>query len=277
MGVVMDHLTTGHGTFGEVRHGWLYGGTEIAVKKAVNMNKERALVTLANEVRLLRRIRHHNIVLFHGVLMSDTDLSLILEWVEGANFEQHIRSVKQRRETLEKPDVGPMAGGHRQKLLTDVARGMQYLHAQPNLILHRDLKPANILVETTAQPPRAKIADFGLSVLVRGAGETDRAGTPAYMAPEVQRGDLYSTAADVFSFGGLAFFALVVQHPSAALVAHTLQADAAAHEGESGGDEVEVLLKVVRLCLQENPVGRPTFLSLLQLLAGTDGLRSSGS
>merc|ERR1712093_429532 len=99
------------------------------------------------------------------------------------------------------------------------------------------------------------------------------------MAPEVQRGDLYSTAADVFSFGGLAFFALVMQHPSGALVAATLNSDAAALVGEFGVGfvgEAEILLKVARLCLQEEPGVRPTITSLLQLLTGTEGSRSSG-
>merc|ERR1712151_496489 len=77
---------------------------------------------------------------------------------------------------------------------------------------------ANLLIETDIAPPRAKIADFGLSAVERSSKHTQRVGTPAYMAPEVQRSTPYSTSADVYSFGCILLFVLTSRHPSPTLL-----------------------------------------------------------
>ena len=84
------------------------------------------------------------------------------------------------------------------RLLLEVTRGLAYLHE--NQVLHRDLKPENVLIDAQLH---AKIADFGLASRL-GLENTENIGTMRYLAPEVVFGE-YTMAADVYSFGMLAY------------------------------------------------------------------------
>eukprot|EP00931_Biecheleriopsis_adriatica_P076492 TRINITY_DN50189_c0_g1_i1.p1 TRINITY_DN50189_c0_g1~~TRINITY_DN50189_c0_g1_i1.p1 ORF type:complete len:333 (+),score=57.75 TRINITY_DN50189_c0_g1_i1:74-1072(+) len=103
------------------------------------------------------------------------------------------------------------------KILTDVASGMRYLHAQVPQILHRDLKSSNVLlakaVRSRSQEPFAKVADFGLARAAVTSpasmnGMTVQVGTYRWMAPEVfedSEGLPYNAKVDVYSFGILMY------------------------------------------------------------------------
>ncbi len=87
----------------------------------------------------------------------------------------------------------------RARLLAKVARAVQFAHR--NLILHRDLKPSNILVDTEGLP---KLLDFGIAKLLDGTDSQQTqtlALTPAYAAPEQLRGEMATTASDVYQLG----------------------------------------------------------------------------
>lgn len=206
--VVVDNDVIDQGGFGDVRTGLLYNSTKVAVKTCLSSQKDdnsrrNTWLALANEMRLLRRTRHPNIVLFFGiVVLPGGRVGLILEWVEGMNLKGYTQKCGQRLclAASENTDLLCMPN-HKRKLLIDVGSGMQFLHAQKPPIIHRDLKPANVLVEMVATPPRAKITDFGVSVLLEGDDVQGRSGTKAYMAPEVVAGKQYNVSADVFSFG----------------------------------------------------------------------------
>lgn len=178
----------GAGSFGTVYRAKAYQLTPVAVKIASSGSARADLWTFANELRVLRRVRHANIVLLQGfALLDGHQLCIVLEWVDGTTLARYIPG----------QPAASLA-----KLAIDVARGMQYIHSQRPPILHRDLKPDNVLVKTTVEPPDAKIADFGLAVLVReGREPSSRAGTRRYMAPEVLAKQPYGTPADVYSFG----------------------------------------------------------------------------
>merc|ERR1712048_465559 len=145
------------------------------------------------------------------------------------------------------------------KLLIDVARGMQYLHAHTPVILHRDLKPASVLIETAVEPPRAKLGEFRLSVMERGSGHTQRVGTPAYMAPEVQCSQHYSTSADVYSFGCVLLFSLTGDHPTVSL----LPAVCTKVGSKSDNGDLAPIVRMMCRCLENAPQDRPDFSWLL--------------
>merc|ERR1712151_1226653 len=103
------------------------------------------------------------------------------------------------------------------------------------------------------------MGDFGLSVLVRGDGRTERAGTLEYMAPEVQRSEVYSAGADVWSFGCVALFAWAGKHPTPEVYEALC--------GElNGSPDVKALGIVARRCVKVEPSDRPAFSALLQCL-----------
>lgn len=156
------------------------------------------------EVKILREMRHPNVVLLHEVIDDQAigKLYIIQEFVDnGAIMPETLFS------TPLKPDRA-------WRLFRDILRGLEYLHA--HLIIHRDLKPSNILID---KDDNAKIADFGMATSMnpgQDLADAETAGSPAFMAPEVcglMGNEPYSgQQADMWS-AGATLFAMLFGHP----------------------------------------------------------------
>mmetsp|Transcript_94162 Transcript_94162/g.245649 ORF Transcript_94162/g.245649 Transcript_94162/m.245649 type:complete len:221 (+) Transcript_94162:350-1012(+) len=142
------------------------------------------------------------------------------------------------------------------KILQDVARGMQYLHGQAPPIMHRDLKPGNVLIELP-NPPKAKLADFGLSTLLQ-EDQSGKAGTLSYMAPEVSDNKMYGLLADAFSFGCLCLFTLKGERPEAGKQQHDCVAFI---DDETMPFSIS---DVAEACLRTAPTERPDFAEIFE-------------
>eukprot|EP00440_Ansanella_granifera_P024319 gb/GFBE01026416.1/.p1 GENE.gb/GFBE01026416.1/~~gb/GFBE01026416.1/.p1 ORF type:complete len:383 (+),score=71.78 gb/GFBE01026416.1/:1-1149(+) len=222
--VAIGEASLEHGGFGAIRRGKLdekdialklphHEDTETAKEHGLMRTKCICAKVLSEELRIFRQLEHPNIVKFYGatgLFVSDgkdrwPELALLLEWVDGGNLKTYVQT------KLEKAASFDSTG-----LLHDVARGLAYLHGGKDShepIMHRDLKPRNVLV-TTTEPPRAKICDFGLAVLMmKNCDVKAKAGTKNYMAPEVSSGEGYNMAADMFSFGCVIYFAMSGKRP----------------------------------------------------------------
>eukprot|EP00927_Polykrikos_kofoidii_P013685 TRINITY_DN15949_c1_g1_i1.p1 TRINITY_DN15949_c1_g1~~TRINITY_DN15949_c1_g1_i1.p1 ORF type:complete len:876 (-),score=137.62 TRINITY_DN15949_c1_g1_i1:12-2639(-) len=188
----------GSGSFGVVVLASFHG-SRVAVKlprSSVNGSTAWHLPILGNELRILRHVRHPNVVLFHGACIDPTssELAVVLEHVEGQRLDRFL-------ETAEPSDTD------RHCILVDMCCALRYLHGQRPCIVHADLKASNILVEERGGRPRPKLVDFGLSrLLTRKAKPVG--GTLTWMAIELLRnpGMTPAPSADVFSFGRLAYF-----------------------------------------------------------------------
>nr|XP_034574400.1 serine/threonine-protein kinase EDR1-like isoform X2 [Setaria viridis] len=139
----------GLGSYGEVYHAdW--NGTEVAVKKFLDQDfYGDALDEFRCEVRIMRRLRHPNIVLFMGAVTRPPNLSIVSEYLPRGSLHKIIH----RCEIDEKRRI---------KMALDVARGMNCLHTSVPTIVHRDLKSPNLLVDDNWT---VKVCDFGLSRL----------------------------------------------------------------------------------------------------------------
>uniref|UniRef100_A0A2N9I8K0 non-specific serine/threonine protein kinase n=1 Tax=Fagus sylvatica TaxID=28930 RepID=A0A2N9I8K0_FAGSY len=134
-----EHLVLGErigiGSFGEVYHSdW--DGAEVAVKKLLDQELSgAALAEFKREVRIMRRLRHPNVVLFMGAVMHPPNLSIVTEFLPRGSLYRilhcHPCQIDEK---------------HRIKMALDVARGMNCLHASTPTIVHRDLKSPNLLV-----------------------------------------------------------------------------------------------------------------------------------
>lgn len=274
--VMVEEGLVEKGGFGDVRTGWLYNSTKVAVKTCLSSQKDdddrrSTWLALANEMRLLRRTRHPNIVLFFGItILSGSRIGLILEWVEGMNLKGYTKKCGKRLSLppdgapADDHDPGP---NHKRKLLMDVCSGMQFLHAQKPPIIHRDLKPANILVELVSTPPRAKITDFGVSVLLEGADVRGRSGTTAYMAPEVIEGKRYDVSADVYSFGCTCCYTFLAMIPERANIKEEVE------QALLAADASNEVVAMMKAALEDDPVLRPTFARLRESLEVWNGLK----
>jgi len=258
------------GGFGEVKRATLLGSTDVAVKVPSGRGVDTKIKgshakALVNEMRLFRRIRHPNIVLFHGATaMRDGDdpcLCLVLEWVENGDYGNYAK--KRRKNGLYSEGIkqylaNPKKMCYEHKIMIDIARGLQYLHGQKPPIMHRDLKPGNVLIEMP-EPPRAKLADFGLSTLLQTA-ESKKAGTSSYMAPEVAAQAPYDLSADTFSFGCICLFTLTGTRPSAGMQQQECR------DLLSSPELLTVVAEVGIECLHHEPSERMSFAAIYRKL-----------
>eukprot|EP00879_Flechtneria_rotunda_P007398 GHRR01007760.1.p1 GENE.GHRR01007760.1~~GHRR01007760.1.p1 ORF type:complete len:799 (+),score=316.22 GHRR01007760.1:393-2789(+) len=191
----------GIGSYGEVYKG-IWRGTEVAVKKFLEQNLSPQLVQeFKDEVDIMARLRHPNVVLFMGAIMQANQLAIVTQFIpRGSLFRLLHRS---------KGDLDPR---RRLQMALDIARGMNYLHSSQPAIVHRDLKSPNLLVD---RDWTVKVCDFGLSRVKSATFLTSRShgGTPEWMAPEILRNEPSDEKADVYSYGVVLYELVTNQEP----------------------------------------------------------------
>ncbi|EPS65317.1 hypothetical protein M569_09459 [Genlisea aurea] len=191
--IVWEDLVLGEriglGSYGEVyRADW--NGTEVAVKKFLDQDfSGAALDEFKREVRIMRRLRHPNVVLFVGAVTRPPNLSIITEFLPRGSLYR----------ILHRPHF-QIDEKRRIRMALDVAKGMNCLHTSIPTIVHRDLKSPNLLVDSNWN---VKVCDFGLSRLKHNTFLSSKStgGTPEWMAPEVLRNEPSNEKCDVYSFG----------------------------------------------------------------------------
>ena len=188
-------VVLGAGTYGEVSSATLDRRT-VAVKKIFSgttpVETEEVYNDFKREVRILQRIKHDRVVLFHGFVEEiGAPYCLVFEKLEG-NVATLLRAVRKDQVAITfRVCLG---------IAKDAAQAVGYLHRRTPPILHRDLKAENLLLEGNF---RCKLTDFGLSRTFSAdrPSKMTVCGTPSWVAPEVFRGEEYSEKVDVYSFG----------------------------------------------------------------------------
>lgn len=163
------------------------------------------LQAFKNEVAVLRKTRHVNILLFMGCV-SKPQLAIVTQWCDGSSLYKHLHVAETKFLLLTVIEI------QRQ-----IAQGMEYLHAKN--IIHRDLKSNNIFLHDDLT---VKIGDFGLATAkTRWSGSHQSqqpTGSILWMAPEVirmQEESPYSFQSDVYAYGIVMFELLSGQLPYA--------------------------------------------------------------
>ncbi|XP_074587555.1 serine/threonine-protein kinase EDR1-like [Curcuma longa] len=162
---------------------------EVAVKKFLDQDfYGDALDEFRSEIRIMRRLRHPNVVLFMGAVTRPPNLCIVSEFLPRGSLYR----------ILHRPNC-QIDEKRRIKMALDVAKGMNCLHSSVPTIVHRDLKSRNLLVNENWT---VKVCDFGLSRLKHSTflSSKSTAGTPEWMAPEVLRNENSNEKSDVYSF-----------------------------------------------------------------------------
>ena len=194
----------GRGGMGEVYRAVRVDGQfekEVAIK-LVRRGYDGAflLERFRNERQVLARLEHPNIArLLDGGSTDDGIPYLAMELIEGMPIDQYCAQ----------HDLNVDA---RLKLFNEVCAAVQYAHQR--LVIHRDIKPGNILVTAEGVP---KLLDFGIAKLVDPADGSDATlllpMTPEYASPEQIRGELMTTASDIYSLGVVLYVLLTDRFP----------------------------------------------------------------
>ncbi|KAF5478247.1 hypothetical protein F2P56_004823 [Juglans regia] len=245
----------GRGTCGHVYVGFNSESGEMCAMKEVTLfaddakSKESAQ-QLGQEIALLSRLRHPNIVQYLGSENVDDRLYIYLEYVSGGSIYKLLQEYGQFGEIAIR--------SYTQQILS----GLAYLHSKNTV--HRDIKGANILVDPNG---RVKLADFGMAKHISGQScPLSFKGSPYWMAPEViKNSNGCNLAVDIWSLGCTVLEMATTKPPwsqyegIAAMfkIGNSKELPAIPdHLSEDGKN-------FVRLCLQRNPLHRPTAAQLL--------------
>ncbi|CAL8997078.1 unnamed protein product [Prunus brigantina] len=184
----------GQGGYGVVYKGTLSDGTLVAVKHVLDLDS-KGDEEFSNEVEIISKIRHRNLLSLRGCCVTSDDLKgkrrfLVYDLMSNGNLSDQLCS----RQGLNWPQ--------RKSIILDVAKGLAYLHnGLKPAIYHRDIKPTNVLLDSEL---KAKVADFGLAKQSSEGQShltTRVAGTHGYLAPEYALYGQLTEKSDVYSFG----------------------------------------------------------------------------
>ncbi|CAL9015213.1 unnamed protein product [Prunus brigantina] len=270
-----DSNKLGEGGFGPVYKGILSDGKEVAIKRLSSCSEQGA-EEFTNEVLLILKLQHKNLVRLLGFCVDGEEKLLVYEYMPNSSLDVFLFDSKKRAQ---------LDWSRRINIISGIARGILYLHEDSRLrIIHRDLKASNVLLDNDMNP---KISDFGMARIFSGSeGQANTAiivGTYGYMAPEYAMEGIYSVKSDVYGFGVLlleiitgrrnAGFHQIKRVPS--LVAYAWQVW---NEGKGlelldpllldscDPDEFLRYLHIGLLCIQEDAQDRPTMSSVVVML-----------
>ncbi|PRQ20067.1 putative protein kinase RLK-Pelle-DLSV family [Rosa chinensis] len=270
----------GEGGFGSVYKGQLPNGQEIAVKR-LSKTSGQGIEEFKNEVVLIERLQHRNLVKLLGCCIAGEEKMLVLEYLSNKSLDFFLFDDTRR---------SSLGWKKRFEIINGIARGILYLHQDSRVrIIHRDLKTSNILLDAEMHP---KISDFGMARIFYGDQLQDKTarvvGTYGYMSPEYAVFGRYSTKSDVFSFGIIILEIISGKKNSGSywedhsmnLIGNVWQMwgeDRALEIMDSSlelyqPDEVLRCIQVGLLCVQEDSKDRPTMSDAVFMLSGEASL-----
>ncbi|KAF5189668.1 LEAF RUST 10 DISEASE-RESISTANCE LOCUS RECEPTOR-LIKE PROTEIN KINASE-like 1.2 [Thalictrum thalictroides] len=279
-----DHFDTnkelGDGGFGTVYHGKLRDGRVVAVKRLFEHNYKR-VEQFMNEIAILSRLRHRNLVTLYGCTNRHSrELLLVYEYVPNGTVADHLHG--------NRADAGLLTWPIRLTIAIESADALAYLHASD--IIHRDVKTNNILLDNGFH---VKVADFGLSRLFPTDVthvSTAPQGTPGYVDPEYYQCYQLNDRSDVYSFG-VVLIELISSKPAVDIGRHRHEINLAnmainrihnqaLHElvdpclgfesDSTVRDTITLVAELAFRCLQQEKEMRPCMVEVLETLKGIE-------
>ncbi|GAV72854.1 LOW QUALITY PROTEIN: B_lectin domain-containing protein/Pkinase_Tyr domain-containing protein, partial [Cephalotus follicularis] len=270
----------GEGGFGPVYKGKL-SGQDIAVKR-LSKTSGQGVEELKNEVQLISKLQHRNLVKLLGCCIQPEEKILIYEYMPNKSLDAFIFEAEKR---------SLLGWKQRLHIIEGIAQGLLYLHMYSRLkIIHRDLKTSNILLDSYMNP---KISDFGMARIFgdnESRVKTKRiAGTYGYLSPEYALHGIFSTKSDVFSFGvilleivsGKSVTTYCDSQHSYNLLGHAWELWSSGQCTElmdstlaasCSVNEVVQCIQVGLLCVQDKAEDRPTTSNLVSMLSNEGAL-----
>ncbi|KAK1325571.1 putative leucine-rich repeat receptor-like serine/threonine-protein kinase [Acorus calamus] len=256
----------GQGAFGCVYKAQLLTGETVAVKVLATNSRE-----FLSEVLLLGRLHHKNLVNLVGYCLEKDQHILVYEYMSNGSLASHLYGDQHK----------PLDWDMRVCVALDVARGLEYLHDEiMPPVVHRDIKSSNILLDRSF---RARVADFGMSMVALRRPLSGIQGTYGYLDPQYISTQIFTKESDVYSFGVLLFELIAARSPQQGLMELVKLGAMSTEErlgwedimdpkldGKSNMQELNEMAALAHRCINESQLQRPSMrevvLSLLQIL-----------
>nr|XP_043619431.1 G-type lectin S-receptor-like serine/threonine-protein kinase At1g61370 [Erigeron canadensis] len=265
----------GEGGFGAVYKGILDDGQQVAVKR-LSGDSGQGIEEFKNEIMLISKLQHKNLVRLLGCCIEGKERLLIYEYMTNKSLDTILFDPKKRTQ---------LDWATRFNIILGIGRGLIYLHRDSCLrIIHRDLKCSNVLLDERMNP---KISDFGLArtfQMTQELANTHRiVGTYGYMSPEYAMGGVMSEKSDVFSYGVVLLEIISGKRNSQLIDREQVYPLAHAWKSWKEGREIELMdqtltntsclseclrcIHVGLLCVQDLAKDRPTMTEALYMLS----------
>ncbi|KAF7038130.1 hypothetical protein CFC21_048348 [Triticum aestivum] len=267
----------GEGGFGPVYLGRLEDGQEVAVKR-LSKKSSQGVEEFKNEVRLIAKLQHRNLVRLLGCCIDDDERLLVYEFMRNNSLDTFIFDDAKRK---------LLGWSKRFEIILGIARGLLYLHEDSRVrIIHRDMKASNVLLDRNMVP---KISDFGIARMFGGDQTTAYTlkviGTYGYMSPEYAMDGVFSIKSDIYSFGVMVL-EIVTGKKIRGFYDAELDLNLCGYawmlwkegrstellDGAMGSscDDIQVrrCIQVALMCVDVQPRNRPMMSSVVMMLAG---------
>ncbi|KAF7031107.1 hypothetical protein CFC21_042485 [Triticum aestivum] len=266
----------GQGGFGSVYMGKLEDGQEVAVKR-LSKKSVQGVGEFKNEVKLIAKLQHRNLVKLLGCCIDEDERMLVYEFMPNNSLDTFIFDEEKRKSLVWK---------NRFEIIMGIARGLLYLHEDSRVrIIHRDMKASNVLLDRNMIP---KISDFGIARMFGGDQTTEYTmkviGTYGYMSPEYAMDGVFSMKSDIYSFGVLVI-EIITGKRNRGFYDDELDLNLLGYawmlwkegrgvelldEAMGGTFDYDVVLRCIQvalLCVQVHPRSRPLMSSVVMLLS----------
>ncbi|RNA28848.1 RAF proto-oncogene serine threonine- kinase isoform X3 [Brachionus plicatilis] len=244
---------------------------------AVKNYKQQDSSSYKNEIRILKKLNHENLLRLKGIL-NDGD-SLVVEWCYGPNLYEYFNS--KQEECYSKASTNELMN-----IAYQISNGMEYMHSMK--IIHRDLKSKNVFLigpswQKGTRQWKVKIGDFNLAVSIDDPDaqniQTKCEGSLYWMAPEVinknfinqQISDPYTFKSDVYSFGVILFELMTGEVPFKEMEPMNMALKIGRREislnPEFSTHASQQTIDLVKQCTEHNREFRPEFAQIKNLLS----------
>ncbi|WCJ35876.1 G-type lectin S-receptor-like serine/threonine-protein kinase At1g11300 [Euphorbia peplus] len=265
----------GEGGFGPVYKGTLPGDAEVAIKR-LSKKSGQGIEEFVNELKLIANLQHKFLVRLLGSCVEREEKVLVYEYMPNRSLDIFL---------FDPSEKARLVWDRRYKIIEGVAQGLLYMHKFSRLkVIHRDLKASNVLLDEDLSP---KISDFGMARIF-GINQTEAntnrvMGTYGYMSPEYALSGKFSEKSDVFSFGVL-LLEIVTGRRNTSFHRSGLSLTLLSWVWElwKEGKETDLIDPSIKetcsvketvncicvglLCVQEDPVDRPTMSLVVPML-----------
>ncbi|KAJ9187224.1 hypothetical protein P3X46_002709 [Hevea brasiliensis] len=240
-----------------------WNGTKVTVKilDKDSYSDPESINAFKQELTLLQKVRHPNVVQFVGAVTQNIPMMIVLEYHPKGDFASYLQK------------KGRLSPSKIWRFSLDIARGMNYLHeCKPDSIIHCDLKPKNILLDNGGQ---LKVSGFGLIKLLKISPDKAKVapGTPIdpsniYVAPEVYKDGIFDRSVDAYSFGVILYEMIEgvlpfhPKSPEEAVKLMCLEKQRPSFKTKSRSCPPD-LKELIDECWHPEPVARPTFSEII--------------